>query len=299
MEKNDNQAFNGFVAAMGTFVVWGLLPIYWKLIQTVSPLEILANRIIWSVSFLGVLITVQKQWNKVARALATSSVLRILIMTGTLICGNWLIYIWAVNSDRIIEASLGYYITPLVNIFFGFVFFRDRLRKFQWLAIAIATSGVLFQLVKYGELPWVSLGLAFTFGSYSLLRKIAKVESSIGLFVETLFLSIPALIYLGFLEFHGGGALGDLGVKMDLLLIGTGLATSIPLITFVYGAKRLSLVTIGLLQYLSPTISFLLGILAYREPFTQAQFVTFGCIWVALAIYTTESIIQMRKIQKK
>lgn len=293
--KGKSESFKGFIATLATFVVWGFLPAYWKLIQSVSPLEILAHRIIWSVAFLGILISVKKQWNKVIKALTTPSVLRMLIITGTLVCGNWLIYIWAVNSERVIEASLGYYITPLVNVLFGFIFFRDRLRLFQWLAIFLAASGVLFQLVKYGELPWVSLGLAFTFGSYSLLRKIATVESSIGLFVETLFLSIPALIYLGSLELHGGGSFTHSGMNIDLLLIGTGLATSIPLITFVYGAKKLSLVTVGLLQYLSPTISFLLGIFAYGEPFTRAQFVTFTCIWVALGIYTLESIATMKR----
>ena len=299
MKRTESQSFKGFIATMATFIVWGFLPAYWKLLQKVSPLEILANRIIWSVVFLALLLSVQKKWGKVAKALTTPSVLRMLLITGTLVCGNWLIYIWAVNSDRVIEASLGYYITPMVNVFFGFLFFRDRLRKLQWIAIAIAASGVLYQLLRYGQLPWVSLGLAFTFGTYSLLRKMAEVESSVGLFVETLFLSIPALIYLGFLEFHGGGALGDLGIKTDLLLLGTGIATSIPLITFVYGAKRLSLVTVGILQYLSPTISFLLGIFAYGEAFTPAQFVTFGCIWTALVIYTTENLMVSGKMRQQ
>ena len=299
MKRTESQSFKGFIATMATFIVWGFLPAYWKLLQKVSPLEILANRIIWSVVFLALLLSVQKKWGKAAKALTTPSVLRMLLITGTLVCGNWLIYIWAVNSDRVIEASLGYYITPMVNVFFGFLFFRDRLRKLQWFAIAIAASGVLYQLFRYGQLPWVSLGLAFTFGTYSLLRKMAEVESSVGLFVETLFLSIPALIYLGFLEFHGGGAFGDLGIKTDLLLLGTGIATSIPLITFVYGAKRLSLVTVGILQYLSPTISFLLGIFAYGEPFTSAQFVTFGCIWAALVIYTTENLMVSGKMKQQ
>jgi chloramphenicol-sensitive protein RarD len=293
--KGKSESFKGFFATLATFMVWGFLPAYWKLIQTVSPFEILAHRIIWSLAFLVLMLTFQKKWIRVKRALTTPSILRMLLITGSVICVNWLLYIWAVNSDMVIEASLGYYITPLVNVIFGFIFFRDRLRKLQWIAIATAAAGVLYQLIRYGQLPWVSLGLALSFGTYALLKKMVDVESNVGLFVETLFLSVPSLMFLAFLEFHGQGAMGHSGLRIDLLLMGTGLATSIPLMTFVYGAKRLSLVTVGILQYLSPTISFFLGIFVYNEPFTGVQLVTFCCIWAALIIYTSESIIFSRK----
>jgi len=295
LEHKNSETYKGFVVTLLAFTVWGTLPIYWKLIREVSPVEILAHRILWSLVLLVFLLSLQKKWNRVAKAMTTPSVLKILMASGTVIGANWLLYIWAVNSDMVVEASLGYYINPLVNILFGFIFFRDRLRKVQWAAIALAAGGVLYQLLKFGELPWVSLGLAFSFGVYGLLRKIADVDSSVGLFVETLLLSVPALLLLCYMHARGTMAFGHTGIGTDILLIGTGAVTSIPMMAFVYGARRLSLVTVGIIQYISPTISFLLGIFVYGEPFSSVQFTTFACIWGALAIYTGEGIMTARK----
>ena len=299
MGKEHGESFRGFTATILAFAVWGVLPVYWKLIRDVSPLEILAHRIIWSLVLLVFLLSIQRKWADVAKAASTPSVLRTLIITGSIIAANWLLYIWTVNTNRVVEASLGYYINPLVNILFGFIFFKDKLRKLQWAAIALAASGVLYQLLKLGELPWASLGLAFTFGTYGLLRKIVNVDSSVGLFIETLLLSVPAMLVLGYMEMHGMMFFCHTGMGTDLLLIGTGVVTSIPMVTFVYGAKRLSLVTVGILQYLSPTISFFLGIFVYGEPFSPVQLTTFACIWGALAIYTVESILFLRSTSER
>lgn len=289
------EAPRGFTAALGAFLLWGLLPIYWKSVQSVAPLEILCHRIVWSLAFIAVILTFKGRWAETFAPLRSPRNLGILVLSSLCIGGNWLLYIWSVNNNHVLETSLGYYINPLVNILLGFVFFRERLTRMQCVAITLAVAGVLNSIISYGELPWISLVLAVTFAFYGLLRKIAAVESLPGLFLETLVLTPAALAYIIHLQAIGasGFLAGDL--RVDLLLVGAGIATATPLIGFAFGARRLQLTTLGILQYTAPSIAFLLGVFLYGEPFTSSHLVTFGLIWAALAVYTADSVRTIRK----
>jgi len=299
MKDLKDQHTKGFITMLGTYIFWGFLPIYWKLLQGVPPFEIICHRIIWSVVFLVIIISLLRGWDKVAKVFLEPRTLMLLILSGIVIGCNWLTYVWAINTDRVLEASLGYYINPLVNVIYGFIFFHDRPRKLQWLAIGLAVTGVLYQVIVYGQVPLASLAIALTFATYALIRKIARVDSIPGLFIETLVLGLPALFFILYWSKGGVSSFSPSDPGLSLLLAGTGLATSMPLITFVYGARRLSLVTVGLLQYFSPTITFCLGIFLYHEPLKSAQLVTFIFIWTALALYSTESILYNRAYSKK
>jgi chloramphenicol-sensitive protein RarD len=215
--------------------------------------------------------------------------LLILLFTALIVGGNWLLYIWAVNNDYLLQASLGYFINPLVNIVLGMAFLKERLRPPQIVAVLLAAAGVLYLTIYYGEFPWIALTLAVSFGIYGLIRKIAPVGSLVGLTVETLLLSIPALGYLFYLDSHGAGSFLRVSLKLDLLLMGCAIATATPLLFFTLGARRLYLSTVGLLQYIAPSCMFFLAVFLFREPFAKAQVVTFLFIWTALAIYSTDS----------
>lgn len=288
------EAPRGFAAALGAFFLWGLLPIYWKAVQSVDAFEILCHRIVWSLVFIGLILTVKKRWPETFAPLRSPRNLGILVLSSLCIGANWLVYIWAVVHNDVLATSLGYYINPLVNVLLGFIVFRERLSRLQCVAIALATAGVLNSIISYGKLPWISLVLAVTFAFYGLLRKIAAVESLPGLFLETMVLTPLAMGYIIFLQFNGtsGFLAGDFSV--DLLLIGAGIATATPLIGFAHGARRLQLTTLGILQYTAPSIAFLLGVFLYDEPFTPSHLVTFALIWTALAVYTTDSIRTIR-----
>jgi len=222
----------------------------------------------------------------------------ILSSTGILVGSNWLLYIWAVNNDHLLQASLGYYINPLVNVVLGVIFLRERLRQPQILAVLLAGAGVLYLTVHLGVFPWISITLALTFGFYGLIRKIVLVSSLVGLTVETMLLSFPALIYLIYLDTKGIGSIFRMSGGMDLLLMGASLVTAVPLLFFTLGARRILLSTVGLLQYIAPTGMFLLAVFAFNEPFSIAQIWTFIFIWTALAIYSTDSIRYYRKNNK-
>lgn len=286
----------GFLATLSTFILWGFLPVYWKLLESVPPFEIICHRIIWSVIFLVITISFTRRWKRVVATLNDRKTMKILLFTGLIVGCNWLIYIWAVNTDRVLEASLGYYINPLVLVLFGYIFFRERPRKMQWLAISIAAGGIFFRILKYGNVPLASLGIAISFATYGMLRKKADVDPLTGLLIETAILSMPALILVSIWGSSGTGSFGISDIRTSLLLVGTGIATSVPLMSFVYGAKRIQLLTVGILQYIAPTITFFLGIFLYHEPFQQLQVVTFLCIWTALLIYTAESFFYQKKL---
>ncbi|UZP68833.1 EamA family transporter RarD [Desulfovibrio mangrovi] len=285
---------SGMIAACGAFVMWGLLPLYWKMLGEVPATEILCHRILWSAVFVGGIVTITSRWAELAKALRSRRTLLTMTCSSVLIGINWWLYIWAVNSGHVLETSLGYYINPLVNIMLGFLFFRDRLRPLQLVAIALAAGGVIYQLVQFGKLPWVALSLAFSFSFYGLLRKIASVESIPGLMFETLVLTPIIVCYLLFLHMQGGGAFGSMGSGTDLLLAGAGVATSLPLVGFAYGARRIRLITLGLLQYVAPSIAFLLGVFVFKEPFSVDHLITFGCIWSALLLYSGEGMLKSR-----
>jgi chloramphenicol-sensitive protein RarD len=289
-EKTRSDTVFGVVYATSAFLIWGISPIYWKALQAVPSFEIILHRIVWSFFFLLPLILVMRRWKDFVNALKNCRTLLILLFTALIISGNWLLYIWAVNNDNLLQASLGYYISPLVNVVLGMVFLKERLRPPQILAVLLAAAGVLDLTIYYGEFPWIALTLAVSFGLYGLIRKIAPVGSLVGLTAETLLLSIPALVYLFYLDSQGLGTIFRVSLKLDLLLMGCALATAAPLLFFTLGARRLYLSTIGLLQYIAPSCMFLLAVFLFREPFLKAQVVTFIFIWTALAIYSTDSV---------
>ena len=297
-EKTRSDTILGVVYAASAFLIWGISPIYWKALRAVPAFEIILHRMVWSFFFLVPLILVMRRWTDFIDALKNYRTLLTLLFTALIIGANWLLYIWAVNNDNLLQASLGYYINPLVNVVLGMVFLKERLRPPQILAVLLAAAGVLYLTIYYGEFPWIALALAVSFGLYGLIRKIAPVGSLAGLTVETLLLSIPALIYLLYIDSQGVGTIFRVNLKLDLLLMGCALATAIPLLFFTLGARRLYLTTVGLLQYIAPSCMFLLAVFLFREPLVKAQVVTFIFIWTALAIYSTDSVRYYRRAER-
>jgi chloramphenicol-sensitive protein RarD len=276
--------------AVAAFLIWGISPIYWKALQSVPAIEIILHRIVWSFFLLVPLIIIMRRWRDFIAAIRNLRTLRILLFTAIIVGGNWLLYIWAINNDHLLQASLGYYINPLVNVVLGMVFLKERLRTAQILAVVLATAGVLYITIYFGEFPWIALALAFSFGFYGLIRKVAPVGALVGLTVETLLLSIPALVYLYYLDYQGLGSIFRVSLKLDLMLMGCSVVTALPLLFFTLGARRLYLSTLGLLQYIAPSCMFVLAVFFFGEPLVRAQVVTFILIWIALAIYSTDSV---------
>ena len=285
----------GLIYAGSAFLIWGLSPLYWKALGAVPALEIIVHRVVWSFLFLMGLILLQRRWSEFAEILKSGRMLLTLMLTAILVSANWLLYIWAVNNNYMLQASLGYYINPLVNVVLGMLFLRERLRRPQILAVMLAASGVLYLTIAYGEFPWISLTLALSFGLYGLIRKVAPVGALVGLAVETMLLSPPALIYLIYLNSQGADTILRVSLKLDLLLIGCAPLTAAPLLFFTLGAKRLYLSTLGLMQYIGPSGMFLLAVFYYNEPFSTTQVWTFAMIWAALGIYSTDSVIYYRR----
>ena len=289
---------SGAMAAAMAFLMWGLLPIYWKALGMVPAMEILCHRIVWSLALITMVLWLTGRFGELRDALASRRTLLILCCTSLLVSINWFTYIWAVNSEHVMEASLGYYINPLVNVLLGFVFLRERPRRVQILAILLATVGVVNLVAAHGRLPWIALILAFSFGCYGLARKVAHVESLPGLFFETLALGLPAGIYLLHQGTTGVGALGTVNPGVDALLVGAGLVTALPLVAFAYGARRLPLVTVGILQYIAPTCMFVLGVFVYGEQFSAAHLTTFLFIWAGVAVYTVEGFVRHQRLAR-
>jgi len=285
----------GLMYAGSAFLIWGLSPVYWKALDAVPPLEIIMHRVVWSFLFLMGLILLQRRQNEFLSVLKNGRMLLTLMFTAIIVSANWLLYIWAVNNNYLIEASLGYYINPLVNVVLGLVFLQERLRKPQILAVLLAAGGVMYLTISYGQFPWISLTLAVSFGFYGLIRKVAPVGALVGLAVETMLLSPPAVIYLIYLNSQGADTILRVSLKLDLLLIGCAPLTAAPLLFFTLGAKRLYLSTLGLMQYIGPSGMFLLALFYYNEPFSTAQIWTFALIWAALVIYSTDSVIYYRR----
>ena len=279
----------GVSCALAAYGFWGMVPIYFKSIGHVSPLEILSHRVIWSVPLTAVLIALAHDWLGLRRALASKEVWRTLLVTALLVTINWLIFIYAVNTDRILQASLGYYINPLVNVLLGVVFLRERLRPLQVVAVLFAAAGTANITIQFGRFPWIALVLAFSFGTYGLLRKTVRIEAVNGLFVETALVCPIALGYLIYLGIKGGLAFGNVDHQTTWLLFLAGAVTAFPLVWFTSAARRLRYSTMGLLQYLAPSLMFLLAVFRYGEPFTLINFITFGCIWTGLAIFVVDS----------
>jgi len=283
-----NQKLNGVLFGLAAFAAWGFLPAYWKQLQEVNPFEILCHRIVWSCIFLAGIIAWQKRWHEVLDIIHNPKALKRLFVSSVLIGLNWFLYIWAVNTGRVVETSLGYYINPMINILLGFLLLGERFSRVQWIAVGFALAGVVYSLVGYGALPVFALTLATTFALYGFSRKKIDAAPIPGLFIETLVLFIPALAYIGFrVGFGTSPFLEQTG--LSLWCLGAGVVTSFPLIWFAAAAKRLNLSTIGILQYLGPSIAFVLGVFIYKEPFTRHNLITFGFIWAGVILYIWES----------
>ena len=278
----------GVVYATLAFVWWGLFPLYFRIVTTVPAPEILAHRVLWCLLFLAAMLTARRQWGWLRPVRSQPKVLGAFAASALLIGANWLAYIWAVQQGHVIEASLGYFITPLVNVLLGVTLLHERLRRAQWVALAIAACGVLWLTVQAGRLPWIALSLAVSFGSYGLLRKIAALGALEGLTLETLLLAPLAVLALGIASLHGSASFPAPDALTNLWLIALGPITAVPLLLFAAGARRLSMATLGIVQYIGPSIQFVLGIWVFNEPFSAMRLVGFACIWLALVIYTLD-----------
>jgi len=288
----------GSLTAILAFSLWGIFPVYFKLMSDVPPLEVLAHRVLWSVVLVGILLAITGRLKDVAVVFARRKLLGLLVLSSLTITVNWLIFIWAVTNDMLLETSLGYFINPLVSIGLGYIFLKERLRVWQWVAVSIALIGVGNLVYQHGSPPWIALGVAFSFGFYGLLRKIAVVQAFTGLFVETLIVLPPVLAYLIYVGYQGTGTFMRVSLQMDGMLVLAGVLTATPLVLFAVATKRLRLASIGFFQYIAPTGHFLLAVLVYGESFTTAHAITFGMIWLALAIYTVDSIAIIGKFRR-
>lgn len=286
----------GVLYGIGAYVLWGFFPVYWKFLHGVPALQIIGHRIGWSFILLLAYIFLTKQWNEFRLVAFQWKTIGIYSIAAVLLSFNWLIYVWGVNSGFIVETSLGYFINPLLSVLLGVIFLRERLRPMQWIPVGLAAVGVIYLTFIYGRLPWIALSLAFTFGFYGFVKKLSPLGSLYGLTLETGIGFPVAIAYLGFVGIGGSGAFLHNGVSVDMLLIGAGVVTTIPLLMFASAAKQIPLTVVGLLQYIAPTIQFLIGVFVYKEQFDFAHFIGFSIVWVALIIFALESYVANRVI---
>jgi chloramphenicol-sensitive protein RarD len=279
----------GLWLAAGAYLTWGLFPIYWKQLMGVPALQLLGNRIVWSFVLMAGLLLVRRQWPQLRSQAANRQVQRIYAVAAVLIAVNWLIYVWAITAGFVVDSSLGYFINPLLNVVLGMLIFQERLRSGQWAAVGLAALGVLYLTVAYGKIPWIALSLAFTFGFYGLVKKKAPLSAAHGLTLETGILFLPALVYLLFCSWNGSGAVFHSNPLTTLLLVGSGVVTSVPLLMFAASVKLIPLTVVGLMQYIAPTLQFLLGVLVYGEAFTPTMAVGFSLVWLGLVIFAADS----------
>ena len=284
----------GIWYALGAYVLWGLFPIYWKWLQHVPATQVIGHRIAWSFVFLMIVILATKQWTKF-RSTLTRRVLGVYLVSGLLLSVNWLVYVWGVNNGFVVETSLGYFINPLFSVLLGVIFLRERLRPAQWFPIGLAAFGVIYLTRAYGSLPWIAVSLAITFGTYGLVKKISPLGSLYGLTLETGLVFLPALGYLIYTQSTGQGSFGHTGIGSDLLLIGAGAVTTIPLLMFASAARRIPLTMVGIMQYIAPTLQFLLGVFVYNEAFTTTKLIGFSMVWIALLVFWMEGVLARRK----
>lgn len=284
---------SGAFYAVLAYTSWGLLPLYWKLFGHIPALEVLSHRILWSMVFLFGLLLIQRRLKEFADVWRSPRHVGILLLTATILACNWGLYIYGVNTNRVVETSLGYYINPLVNVLLGFLFLKERLNRVQTLAVGLAAIGVANFIWHVGTVPWIALALAFTFGLYGLLRKSAAIPPMVGLTVETLLITPVAVVLLSYWAVTGTAHWGQSGL-MTVLFIGCGVITSMPLLWFNTAAKRLRLSTLGFFQYLAPSLQLLLGVFLYHEPFTPNHTITFGLVWTAILLYSSSSLLMHR-----
>lgn len=297
-QKNKASAAQvGVICAIAAYTMWGIAPLYFKELAVLPAAEILVHRVLWSVLLLVGLISALKKWPKVLIALKDRKVMLILFFAGILLGANWLLFIWAVNNDHILDASLGYYINPLLNVFLGRLFLGERLRNMQRVAVLLAIFGVSVLIFNYGEVPWIALILASSFSVYGLLRKQVAVDSLPGLFIETLLLSPAAIVYWVFF----GGEYSNMftnEASLNILILAAGVVTTAPLLCFTAAARRIMYSTLGFFQYIGPTLMFILAVYLYGEPLEESRLITFGFVWSALLLFTTDSFIAYKKQRK-
>ncbi len=279
----------GVTLALSAYIIWGLHPIYWKLLKHIPSIEIVSHRILWSLIFFIIIISFRKGWKELKYKLKSSNNKLILFIPALLIGSNWALYIWAINANYIVEVSLGYFICPLVSVFLGVIILKESLRIIQWTAVLIAVIGVLIMTFIYGQFPWIALYLAGTWGLYGLLRKKSPLSAVEGLTIETALISIPVIIYLTYLNIVGDSSF-FIDVQSSLLLIGTGVLSGLPLIIFIIGSKLINLSLIGILQYIYPILILLVGVLIFNEPVMESRIVGFTFIWIAVIIYIFDEI---------
>jgi len=285
----------GAFAAASCYFTWGLVPLYWKQLAVVDPLELIAHRHVWSLVFLLGVLAAQGGFASVRAALAGPRAIAINFLGAALLTGNWLVYVWGVNTGHVIETSLGYFLVPLVNVAAGRFLLHEHLRRVQWIAIGGATAGVALMIFQLGRPPWIAFALAGTWGAYSLMRKRSPLGPLTGLTVETLLLAPCAIAFLLWRFHSGAGALGRVDARTHALILSSGVITAIPLLLFAYGARRIRLSTLGLLQYLAPTVQFLLGVFVFHEAFTPDRAVSFAFIWGGLVLYTADNLLAQRR----
>ena len=280
----------GVASGLAAYGLWGLFPLYFPLLEPAGGLEIVAHRVVWSLLFVAVLLTFLRAWPQVRATVTDRRSLLVLFGAAVLIAANWLVFVYGVNSGHVVETSLGYFINPLVSVLFGVVFFAERLRRLQWVAVGIAAVAVAVLTVDYGRPPWIALALAVTFGLYGLMKKLVRVAAAPGLFVETALVVVPAVAVLAVLQAQGEGTAGNAGTGHLLLLLSSGVATAVPLLLFAGAARRIPLSTVGLLQYLTPLMQLAIGVFVYGEPMPPARLAGFVIVWVALAVFTVDSL---------
>ncbi len=285
LSDNTSQA-KGIIYTVASYGAWGILPLYWKAIQQVPAFEILAHRIVWSFVFVTILLSIREGLKELKQAVVSWKSLLGVLLGSVLISANWFIYIWAVNSNQVIETSLGYYINPLITILLGLAVLRERIDRWQAGSLLLALIAVGVETIQYGRIPWVALGLAVSFGLYGLVKKLSNLSSLAGLALETICVTPLAMGFLMYKQVGGTAAFGSISLSVTLLLIVSGVVTATPLLWFAQGAKLVSLTTIGFIQYLSPSISLILGIFVFKEPFTGVDLFSFGLIWCALTLYS-------------
>jgi chloramphenicol-sensitive protein RarD len=293
----------GILYTAFSYFLWGILPIYWKWLNHVSADEILANRVFWSFWFMLLFLFFTKRWKAfityIKSSLTKKKQLAALLLASLLISANWFIYIWAVNTNQMVEASLGYYINPLVSVLLGVFILKESLSKAQIVSFILAAAGVMILTFSYGEFPWIAIGLAFSFGLYGLAKKLIKVDSAIGLTLETMTIAPISLIYMFYMFEANLSSLFNVSLGTDLLLMGAGAVTAIPLLFFSRGAQQIPLYMVGFLQYISPTITLILGVMVYGETFSATHLISFICIWIALVIFTASRIQFARKRRRE
>ncbi|KLV07804.1 chloramphenical resistance permease RarD [Photobacterium aquae] len=294
MDEQNQETQRGVILALAAYTMWGIAPIYFKALQHVSAPEILSHRVIWSVLFLAILLQASRGWGKVRHVLSRPRTLLLLAATATLIGGNWLIFIWAVNNNFMLNASLGYYINPLLNVLLGMLFLGERLRPLQWVAVMLAVAGVAVQLIQFGSLPWIALALASSFGFYGLLRKKINLDAQTGLFMETCLLLPIATIYVLWIADSPTADWGHNPLSTNLLLVAAGIVTTLPLLCFTGAATKLKLSTLGFFQYIGPSLMFILAIALYGESLTADKVYTFGFIWAALVLFSIDGLRSRR-----